>query len=383
MKIAFDVQLLTERQKTGIGMTAQRLIEGLVSSYRDAYLFNYFTMRKDADTIARLRAFSAHGKVNECRWFHDVLYKMLWNFLPLPYAWFFGREADVTHFMNYHVPPGVHGKVAVTVYDMVYKRFPETMNFKTKMMLNMSMKRSIRRADTIIAISEFTKREIMHYMDVPAEKIAIVPCGVDLDVFKPAEDAAAVAAVQEKYGIWGDYFLYLGTLEPRKNIERLVEAYARYRARCAGEPARLVLAGRKGWLYDTIFARVEALRLKDAVIFTDYIADGEAPLLLSGAMGFVFPSIYEGFGMPPLEAMACGTPVITANAASLPEVVGNAALLVDPYDVDDIAQAMMRLAQDAPLRAQLRKDGLARARQFTWARAVEKLHGVYEDMCRE
>jgi glycosyltransferase involved in cell wall biosynthesis len=168
-------------------------------------------------------------------------------------------------------------------------------------------------------------------------------------------------------------------LEPRKNIERLVEAYGLARKNHAAFPA-LVIAGRKGWLYDRIFRCVKDLGLEGQVIFTGYVPDRDKPPLLAGAQCFCFPSLYEGFGMPPLEAMACGTPVLTSNAASLPEVVGDAALTVDPCSVDDMAEAMERICFDTALREELRKKGLERVKQFDWGRLADSLYEVYREL---
>ena len=262
---------------------------------------------------------------------------------------------------------------------MVYRAFPETVRGRTKTMLDMGLVPSMRRADAIVTDSEFSRSEIVKYYPQFAGKIRVVPCGVDLQRFHPVEDAAAIAQVRKTYGIGERYFLYLGTLEPRKNLERLIEAYAAY-AKSMDDPAQLVLAGGKGWLYDGIFARVQALGLEDRVIFTQYIASEDMCALMSGALAFTFPSLYEGFGMPPLEAMACGTPVLVSDAASLPEVTGNSAVIVRAEDTDSITQGLVRLDTDADLRRRLSQEGLARAKTFTWERSAGMLYDIYREV---
>lgn len=384
MIISFDAQPLLDDQKTGIGFYEDGITKALISLCpANNYRFDFFSFRHHEEKERRMASFrKAGGEFNKCIWFPPRIYRLLWNFLPVPYSLFFGRSAQITHFFNYHVPPGVHGKRVATVHDMAYKVFPETVRLKTKIMLNLSLTRSVRRAHHLLTDSQFSKAEIIRFLKVPPEKITVVPCGVDTQVFHPVSDPAQTEATRREYAIPTPYFLYLGTLEPRKNIERLIEAYAALKAARPDAPA-LVLAGRKGWLYDTIFARVKELHLEDHVLFTGYVANEDAPILLSGATAFLFPSLYEGFGMPPLEAMACGTPVLTANVSSLPEVVGDCAVLVDPYSVEEIRAGMERLMDDGDLRADLSARGLARAKTFTWERSAEIVMDVYKQLVEQ
>ena len=382
LRVDFDAQLLLEPQKTGIGLMAYNTLYALADKEVQGSL-NVFTMRKKRgyeQQWAQMQVLCDRGLfMRKCTWFHDVLYKMLWNFLPIPYSLFFGAHADITHFFNYYIPPGVRGKRVTTVCDMVCKAYPETMNFKTRTMLNLSLKRSVKRAHRIVTISEFSKREIVRYLGVDENKIDVVPCGVDLASFHPNVSEQERQRVKSAYGIDGQYFLYLGTLEPRKNIVRLIQAYALLSKRCADVPV-LCIAGRKGWQFEQIFETVKENRLQDRVIFTGYVPAQDAPPLLAGALAFVFPSLYEGFGLPPLEAMACGTPVIVSSMASLPEVVGDAGILVDPLDVAKIADAMQTMMEDEALRQKLVEAGPQRAATFTWDRAAAELLEVYQRM---
>ena len=247
-------------------------------------------------------------------------------------------------------------------------------------MLDLGLVKSMRRADRIVTDSEFSKSEIIRYYPEFADKIRVVPCGVDTQKFHPETNAQKIAQVREKYEIRGDYFLYLGTLEPRKNLERLIDAYAAF-AKNHEAPAKLVLAGGKGWLYDGIFGKVKALGLEQQVIFTQYIDSADLCALMSGALAFTFPSLYEGFGMPPLEAMACGTPVLVSDAASLPEVTGDSAVIVKADSTASITDGLERLFTDADLRRRLSAEGLARAAMFSWERSAQLLYEVYAELC--
>jgi len=196
---------------------------------------------------------------------------------------------------------------------------------------------------------------------------------------QPVEDEATIEGVKARYHIRGEYVLYVGTLQPRKNLGRLLEAVALLRKEARrGEAPSLIIAGRKGWLYDPVFQQVERLGLEGEVVFPGYVPQEDLPALLSGARLFVFPSLYEGFGLPVLEAMACGTPVVCSNVSSLPEVAGDAALLVDPLDVEGMAEAMNRLLQDEGLRAELVERGYRQVRRFSWERCARATLAVLE-----
>ena len=381
MNISIYVQPLINKQKTGIGFCAAGTVGSLIEKYRESfYTLEYFDYKNSKEHADKLRSFGRENCITaQCGWFPYLLYRLLWNFIPIPYHIFFKSKPDITHFFDFYVPPGVRGKRVATVHDMSYKVYPETVRLKTKLMLNLSLKRSCKRAHKIITVSEFSKQEIIRYMNINADKIVVAPNGLAHDIFKPQTDIQKTEAVKQRYNIQGEYFLYLGTLEPRKNIERLVEAYSALKKETSNVPL-LVMAGRKGWLYDSIFKKVKELKLEQSIIFTGYAEDEDTPLLLSGATAFVFPSLYEGFGLPPLEAMACGTPVLTSNCSSLPEVVGDAAILVDPYSVAEITQGMKNLMTDENLRTELSQKGMERAKLFTWDNTADIIYNVYKEL---
>lgn len=378
MNISFDVQPLISDNMSGIGYCQAGLVGEMVKSHpEDRYLYEYFSRKDHEVKRNRLKAYMHENcDINESH-FSGFLYRCIMNMIPVPYSLFFGKKSELTHFFNYIIPPFVHGKKVVTIHDMVVKAYPETVRFRTKHLLNTGMKKSMKRADVIITDSEFSKSEIEKYFPQYSHKVQVVYCGVNSDKFYPVEDKSVVEKVKRSLDIEGEYFLYLGTIEPRKNLERLIEAYSLLLKKDENVP-RLVMAGGKGWLNSNIYQKVVELKLEKYVQFTKYIPDEDLCPLINGATAFVFPSIYEGFGMPPLEAMACGVPVVCSKEASLPEVVGDCAVMTDAYDPQSIADGMYRIYSDKALAEELRIRGLQRAKEFTWHRFSEKLHGIYE-----
>ena len=287
----------------------------------------------------------------------------------LPYS-------DVFHATDHLLPPLRRAGSVFTVHDLIFLHFPEYHLPLNRWYLSLMLPRFLRRADALIAVSENTKRDVVKLMQIPPDKITVIYEGVN-PAYRPLDDSAARDRVREKYRLPAEYILYFGTLEPRKNLLTLLDAYHALLVRGQAIPS-LVLAGRKGWLYQPVFARVRALGLEDRVHFTDYVDEQDAPVIMNAASVFVYPSLYEGFGLPPLEAMACGTPVICSNASSLPEVVGDGGLLFEPRDVGALANAIARVLADAELRTQLRARGIEQARKFTWERAARETLAVYQ-----
>ncbi len=289
-------------------------------------------------------------------------------------------------FVPSHVLPLLHPRRSVvTVHDLGYRLFPEAHRPLDRAYLDLSTRFNAHSAAAVLADSQATKDDLVHYTGVAAAKVTVVHLGRD-ETLAPEQDPGRLAEVQQRLGIGqpgrpaAPYVLYVGTLQPRKNLVRLVDAFAA--ARQQHPELILVLAGRRGWLADPIFARVEALGLHDAVRFPGYVADADLPALLSGALCFAFPSLHEGFGFPVLEAQACGAPVLAANTSSLPEVAGQGALLVDPLDVDAITAGLLRLAGDRALVDHLRAAGFANLRRFSWQRCAQETLAVLENVGR-
>lgn len=285
--------------------------------------------------------------------------------------------ADLFHGVHSVVPVSCPVPSVVTVHDLAFIRFPQTFRAYNRIYLDVATRLSVRRAARILVVSEHTRREVIGLLGVAPERVVVTPNAVR-EHFRPP-DPAVLETFRARKGLPEHFVLYVGTLEPRKNLTTLLEAYAEVAQRQA---APLLVGGGKGWLYDAVFQRLEALGLRERVRFVGYLDEEELPLWYAAATVFVFPSIYEGFGMPPLEAMACGTPVVASNTSSLPEVVGDAGLTVSPYDPAALAEAISRLLADADLRQELRERGLQQARAYSWRVTAERTLAAYEAAAR-
>ena len=308
----------------------------------------------------------------------DRTMAILWHRLrvPLPVEAFIG-PVDLFYSPDFVLPP-TRAKAILTVHDLSFIRVPECADPNLRAYLNTAVPRSVHRADLVLADSQNTKDDLVELLGVDPRRIEVIYPGVG-ERFRPIEDQALLERVRRRYDLPTRFILGLGTLEPRKNFARLIEAFASLQVgRFAS--LHLVIAGRKGWLYEGIFAAVERLGLGGKVAFPGFIADEDLPALYNLAELFAFPSLYEGFGLPPLEAMACGTPVITSNASSLPEVVGEAGIMVEPRDVRALAEAMERALTDTSLRAGMKAKGLEQAGRFTWEKAAQATMAVYRDV---
>ncbi|MFQ3663396.1 MAG: glycosyltransferase family 1 protein [Chloroflexaceae bacterium] len=285
--------------------------------------------------------------------------------------------ADLFHGVHSVVPLTCPVPSVVTVHDLAFIRFPRTFRAYNRLYLDLATRLSVRRAARILVVSEHTRREVIGLLGVDPERVVVTPNAVR-EHFRPP-DPAVLEAFRARRGLPERFVLYVGTLEPRKNLTTLLEAYAQVARR---DTAPLLVGGGKGWLYDAVFQRLEALGLREQVRFIGYLEEEELPLWYAAATAFVFPSIYEGFGMPPLEAMACGTPVVASNTSSLPEVVGDAGLTVSPYNPTALAEAICRVLDDAELRQELRERGLRQARAFSWRVTAERTLATYKAAAR-
>lgn len=292
--------------------------------------------------------------------------------VPLPVEFFTGT-IDLYHATDFVLPP-TRARSLLTVHDLSFVRVPEAASPPLKAYLDVVVPRSVKRAEHILADSQATKDDLINLYGTPAEKITVLLSGVDAR-FKPTQEAS----VSQKYKIpERPYIFSCGTVQPRKNYTRLIQALAALRSR--GNDIGLVIAGGKGWLEDPIYAAIREAKMTDYVHFIGFADDADLPALYSGALLTAVPSLYEGFGIPVLESMACGTPVVTSNLSSLPEVAGDAALTIDPTDLDAIIDALQRLVDDETLRAALIEKGLTRAHEFTWERSAAQLHEIYVRM---
>lgn len=274
-------------------------------------------------------------------------------------------------FVPSHVVPLLHPRrTVVTVHDLGYLQYPQAHTKASRLYLHLSTLFSVKAAGRVIAISEATKRDLVKHYGVRPGKISVIHHGRD-PIFAPVTDALELEEAAAKYGVSGSYCIHVGTLQPRKNLGLLVEAWDILRQRME-QPPQLLLAGKRGWLYNSLLESVQNKGLGSLIRFADYVERTDMPALYSGAVALTFPSLYEGFGLPPLEAMSCGTPVIASTATSVPEVVGYGGILLDPHSPAAWADAVQRVMSDPGLRAELHRKGLERASGFTWERSARE-----------
>lgn len=310
------------------------------------------------------------------RWFIRLWYRL---HMPLPVQMFTG-STDLYHATDFMLPP-IAGSIPtlLTVHDLSFVRVPETAIPRLKQFLDEVVPRSVERATHVLADSAATKDDLMDLYGTPADKITVLLSGVEAR-FRRIE--SGLAAIRQKYRIpAGDYILAVGTVQPRKNYARLIESVAELHAR--GHCVHLVIAGGPGWLADPVHETIRSTHMDAFVHLIGFVDDDDLPALYSSATCVAFPSLYEGFGFPILEAMACGTPVVTSDVSSMPEAAGDAALLVDPYRVPAITDALERVLMDSDLRRDLVERGYRQARSLTWERAAAQLKDVYFQLLDE
>jgi len=286
---------------------------------------------------------------------------------------------DLFHATDHLLPRLTRPKSVFTLHDLVFRCYPHTHKPLNRWFLTLMMPRFLKAADAVIAVSESTKRDAVRIYGIDEAKITVIYEGVSPHFRRASPEA--IAAARDKYGLPDEFLLSLGTIEPRKNLTSLLEAY--HVLRNEGSPLGLVIVGKKGWLYTGFFDRMHELGLEDSVAFPGFVPDEDLPALYSAASLFIFPSLYEGFGLPVLEALACGAPVITSNASSLPEVAGEAALLVDPNSVEALVRAAREVLSNDRLREDLRAKGPRQAAKFNWRRAARETLAVYTSLAGE
>ncbi|MBC8031995.1 MAG: glycosyltransferase family 4 protein [Pyrinomonadaceae bacterium] len=286
------------------------------------------------------------------------------------------RPVDLLH-VQYTAPPFSPCPIVSTIHDLAFEHLPQTFNRRSWMQLRFTVRRTAKKAAQIITVSEYSKCDIVETYGIPAERITVTHEAAPSN-FGPIENEKELRLVRQTYGIEGDYILSVGSIQPRKNLSRLLAAYSRLRStRAEGKLPQLVIVGKCAWLFEETLRTIKELQFGRSVIQTGYVPETDLPALYSGAVCFVYPSYFEGFGLPPLEAMKCGTPVIAGNRTSLPEVVGDAGVLVDPFEVDSIAAAIEKVIGDSDLRLKLRVKGLERAQLFDWRQTARQTLAVY------
>ena len=287
------------------------------------------------------------------------------------------NPVDVLH-VQFTSPPFAPCPVVVSIHDLSFEHLPETFRKRSRVQLRLTVRYSARKAARLIALSNHGRQDLISTYGISPELVDVIPLAPPAH-FAPVLDERELQRIRQTYGIDGEYILSVGSIQPRKNLARLIEAYARLRTMWARRNLpKLVLVGKRAWLYHETLRAIENLGVSDSVILTGYVPEADLPALYTGAVCFVFPSFFEGFGLPPVEAMKCGTPVIAGNRTSLPEVLGEAALLVDPFDVDSISFAIGKLIDDSDFRATLRARGLNQSRRYSWHETARQTLKVYE-----
>jgi glycosyltransferase involved in cell wall biosynthesis len=382
LRVAVNAQLVSSDdtyRNAGISRYISTLIKGLASLQTD----QQYTIFMNRAAIGSLRdspiSHARHLDLMEpVPWAAgSPLRRVAWEQFALPDV-LRVLGADVFHAPANVLPARLPCPSVVTVHDLAFLRYPRFFRRSRRVYQRWFTARSVAAATQVVAVSKSTKRELVELLRVPEQRLHVIYPGI-ADEFRPvANDTGAqtLARFRARHALPERYLLYLGTLEPRKNLLMLVDAYARLRAQMVDVPP-LVLAGATGWYYQPLFARVRALGLERAVVFPGYVTRAEQPLWYAGATVFVYPSLYEGFGLPVAEAMACGTPVITSDASSLPEVAGDVARAVDPGNSGALARVLQEVLADDEARARMAREGPAWAGQFSIARMAAAYSAVY------
>jgi glycosyltransferase involved in cell wall biosynthesis len=368
MRIAINT-LAMKRELYGVGNYIKNLVSALARLDRE----NEYVLFASADNACHLRGLGENFSIELAP--SSRMLRLPWEQSVLPLR-LRRKRIDVYHGATFVAPLIKMCVHVVSILDMTFHLTPERHSLVKRAYFRAMIPQMARRSEKVIAISESTKRDLLRLLEIKEEKICVTHLGVDKR-FRPVTDEQELTRVREKYNLPAKYILYVGLIEPRKNVEALVDAY---HADSLHTEFDLVLAGNLGWGYAPLLAKVANSRVRNRIRMPGYVADADLPALFSMAAVFVYPSVYEGFGLPVLEAMACGTPVITSKVSSLPEVAGEAAILVDPSDPKALASALQSVLGDEHLGKSLSEKGMQRAGLFTWEKTAQKTLGVYKDM---
>lgn len=369
MQIGIDARL-TYHQRAGISRYTRHLLEELAKiDHENEYLvFQHRKHKKPLVKAENFRRVSLYTPV------HNRLEQ------PLLYLELMLHQLDLLHSTDFI--PALYAQIpsVITVHDLGFLRWPHFLTQDNATYYS-QIDRAVRHAQHIIVPSQSTKNDVIGQLGVPEGKISVI-YEAAASLYKPLPVASTRREVARDFGIPETYILFVSTIEPRKNIGGLLQAFRYLKDKYNVKETGLVLAGKRGWLYEEVFETVESLDLQDSTFFVGRVPDEDLRRLYVGARCHVHPAFYEGFGLPPLEAMACGTPTVVSHTSSLPEVVGDAALVVDPYDWEEIAVAIHRLLTDDDLHAELREKGLQRASIFSWKRAAAETLEVYRGVVK-
>jgi glycosyltransferase involved in cell wall biosynthesis len=373
MHICIDVSP-TAQKHAGLGRYAGEVARALDQRQNQHNLSLFYNRQGDAELPDYL-SHLPHRTVNMGNkpWRMGVLLSQM---LHWPMDKTFGA-VDIFHATNHLLAHFSRARTVYTLHDLIFLHLPEYHLPYNRWYLTFAMPRYLRAADVIITPSECSRQDAIKFYRLPESKIKVI-YEAPAPTFKPLADPADLPRVRQTYNLPEKFILHVGTIEPRKNLSRLLDVF---KSLLFDWPElKLVLVGKKGWLYDSFFQHLQTLGLQEAVVFPGYVAEADLPAFYQLAEVFVFPSLYEGFGLGPIEAMACGTPVVCSNSSSLPEVVGEAGLLIAPTDTTDLTAALRRVLTDRELYTVLQQRGLAQAQKFSWAKATDELLQVYQSL---
>ncbi len=380
LHVAINAQLVsfgTTYRNAGVSRYTYALLSGLASAPASQRYTAFVNKGELADAQASPVVQSGRVRIVSGGWRNsNPAARVLWEQTTLPRA-LHQLGAGVFHSPVNVLPAGLPCASVVTVHDLAFMRYPQHFRPARRIYQQIFTRRSVRVATRVVAVSESTRRDLIECFGAPPEHIRVVHPAIDQD-FRPEDDPAVRSAFRAAHGLPARYILFLGTIEPRKNLLVLLDAYAKLRAALPEAPP-LVIAGAKGWYFDSVFERARSLGMERHITFAGYVSRGEQPLWYSCAELFVYPSVYEGFGMPVTEALACGAPTITSTVSSLPEAGGDLAITVDPHDTQALAHAMQSVLTTDDVRRRVRLAGPLWAERFSVARMAEAYVDVYRE----
>jgi glycosyltransferase involved in cell wall biosynthesis len=372
MNIAIN-GLFLSLKNTGGGRYLTDLVAGLQPFGRDIKYFLFTNNNINRNKIVS----SPFVETIDCGWMIRFRpSRILWENLILPEV-IKKRKIDLLHAAGFTLPGRISCKSVITIFDMTFFTMPQLHLASKVAYFQKMIPVALKKADKIIAISKQTKNDIINIFGVAQDKIRVIYIGAGKE-FRVISDKDAVEGIKQKYGLPKKYILFVGTIEPRKNIKGLIHAYEVLKKK--GYEHKLVIVGKRGWHYSDIFEAVRRLKLNSDIIFTDYVLGQDLPFIYNGASIFVYPSFYEGFGIPVLEAMSCGIPVVTSGVSSLPEIAGEAALLINPMDIEGISISIDKILRDSHLANALVKKGLDRASLFSIEKLIAETVQVYKEV---
>ena len=359
------------RQKVGVGVYALNLVKQIAKlDLENSYHILIQDDEHSLDSLERnnFKLINIQSKI-----FRKLIFRLLFEQWVIPYI-IIRKRIDVVHSLHYSFPLLTFGaKKIVTIHDMTFFKFPKYHQIIKRYYFSFFIHLVARMADKVISLSESTLRDFILLTGATKDKVSVIHLGVDWATSSfPRE---RVEFVKKKYGIDGKYLLFVGMIEPRKNVGNLILAYDKLLK--VNKDYHLVIVGMKGWGYRKVFNLIDDLRLHDKIIFTGFVEEEDKPFIIRGAKIFVYPSIYEGFGIPVLEALSLGIPTVTSNVSSLPEITGGAALLVDPANVDELYSGIKRLLDDETIYQELKKKAVLQARKFSWMKTAQKTIELY------